>query len=106
MMGSILSNAMVISLVLPLIQVGGFWYVWRERITSPWWFASIGLLGMYVIMAVCATSTFSDVGITGNVSDKSSHAASSLAMHYIGVTLIGVVVATGMLWSLRKFLGN
>ena len=105
-MGSILSNAMVISLVLPLIQVAGFWYFWREKITSPWWFASIGLIGMYVIMAVCATSTFSNIGLTGNVSDTSGNIANSLVMHYIGVTLIGVIIATGMLWGLRKFFGN
>lgn len=106
MMGSILSNAMVISLVLPLIQVAGFWYFWREKITSPWWFVSIGLLGMYVIMAVCATSTFSNIGLTGNASDTSGNTADSLALHYIGVTLIGVIIATGMLWGLRKFFGN
>jgi len=105
-MGSILSNAMVISLVLPLIQVAGFWYFWREKITSPWWFASIGLLGMYVIMAVCATSTFSNIGLTGNASDTSGNTTDSLAMHYIGLTLIGVIIATGMLWGLRKFFGN
>jgi hypothetical protein len=106
MMGSILNNAMVISLVLPLIQVVGFWFFWREKITSPWWFASIGLLGMYVIMAVCFISTFSNIGITGNVSGTSSNTANSLAMHYVGVTLIGVIVATAMLWVVRKFFGN
>jgi hypothetical protein len=106
MMGSILSNAMVISLVLPVIQVAGFWYVWRDKIANPWWFTSIGLLGMYVIMAVCLSSTFSNIGITGNVSGTPGNTANSLAMHYIGVTLIGVIVATAMLWGLRKFFGN
>jgi len=106
MMGSILSNAMLISLVLPLVQVASLWYVWREKIASPWWFASIGLLGMYVIMAVCVSSTFSNVGLTGNVAGNSSNTANSLAVHYIGVTLIGVIVATAMLWGLRKFFGN
>lgn len=105
-MGSMLGNAMVISLVLPLVQVAGFWYVWREKITSPWWFASISLLGMYVIKPVCVSSTFSNIGGTGNVSDTSGSTVNPLAMHYIGATLIGVIVATAMLWGLRKFFGN
>jgi len=106
MFGSILSNAMLISLVVPLIQVAGFWYFWRDKITSPWWFASVGLFGMYVIMVVCITSTFSNIGLTGNVSDTSDNTANSLALHYIGVTLVGFIVSIGMLWGLRKFFGN
>ncbi|MBJ7313884.1 hypothetical protein ACFOLJ_20220 [Rugamonas sp. CCM 8940] len=106
MMDSILGNVMVISLVLPLIQVAGFWYIWREKIASPWWFSSIGLFGMYMIMAMCLSSTFSNIGVTGNISGTSGNTVNSLAMHYIGVTLIGVIVATAMLWGLRKFFGK
>lgn len=105
-MGFILSNAIIVSLFLPLIQVAGFWYVWREKITSPWWFASIGLLGMYVIMAVCVSSTFSNIGLSGNVSDTPGDAANSVAMHYVVTTLFGIIVAAAMLWGLRKFFEN
>lgn len=106
MMGSILANALVINIFLPIAQVAGFWYFWRDKITSPWWFASIGLVAAYVIMAVCFTSTFSNIGISGNVSGASGDGIDSLTVRYACITSLGIICSAVLLWGLRKFFGK
>lgn len=106
MMGSILGNALVISIFFPVAQVAGFWYFWRDKISSPWWFSSIGLVAAYVIMAVCFTSTFSNIGISGNVSGASDNGIDSLTIRYACITLVGIICSAVLLWGLRKFFGK
>jgi hypothetical protein len=106
MKGSIFVCALWVSIFLPVLQVSGFWYLWRDDISSPWWFGSIGIVAMYIIMAVCVTSAFSDIGITGASSNEPKVMFDPITVRYIGLILAGAITGAALLWVLRKIFGK
>lgn len=101
-----LSLAIPFGLIGPALAAGIFAYLWRGSLQHFWWFIGIGGVASYILMAMCLTWAFSDVGITGNLSGTSKLTPDPLAIRYLSFMLVWLVGSTAILFIARHLLAK
>jgi hypothetical protein len=100
------SLAIPVGLIAPALIVAAFAYLWRGLLQHVWWFAGIGGIASYVLMALCLTWALSNVGITGNLSGTPMPTLDPLAIRYLSFMLVWLVGSTFILFFTRYLLSK
>lgn len=102
---NIFAVAFALGLFLPLVGVAAAAYLWRGLIEHMWWFLGLGVISLYVLMVVCITSAFANLGISGAVNDM--HGAAFDPTYRYLVFMAGWLVSSALaLWGIRYVLSK
>lgn len=98
----IAGNALLISAMLPLLQVGIGVAMFWHALKRPFFFVVVGLVILYLVMVACVTPVLSKVGISGVRPGAPAPAAIGPAdIKLLIAFALFLTIGTGVLWGLK-----
>lgn len=95
------SLAIPIGFFGPVLTVSICAYLWRASLPHLGWFVAIGIIASYILMATCFIYAFSEVGITGQLTNAPKPTFYQLTVRYF-CFMLAWLAGTGLVLLLTR----